>query len=154
MGLEICNMEAHDLPLVLELENICFKDPWNIDALKHELEDNPYSYQIVLKMSNEESEIIVGFCVYWITFDSSTICQIAVHPSYRRKHLGTLLMNELLEECFAKRVQSITLEVRKSNETAIKFYEKCGFQIVTTKPHYYNDGEDAYYMVRKVDIKF
>ena len=153
MKLEVLDMEEKDLPLVLEMEQICFKDPWNIAALKYEFFDNPYSHQIVLKSIDEESnETLVGFCIYWVTFDSATICQIAVHPSFRRKHLGSYLLKEMLDECYAKRAEFVTLEVRKSNLSAIEFYKHNGFEIITTKPHYYNDGEDAYYMLRKVDI--
>ena len=33
---------------------------------------------------------------------------------------------------------------------AIKLYEKNGYEYITTKPHYYDDGEDAIYMVRSL----
>ena len=59
-------------------------------------------------------------------------------------------MDEIYNDAMAKRVRTITLEVRVSNENAIKFYKKHGFEIVTTKPHYYDNGEDAYYMMLEV----
>ena len=153
MRLELLDMEEKDLPLVLEMEQICFKDPWTIEALNYEFHENPYSRQIVLKSIDDEmNETLIGFCIYWITFDSATICQIAIHPSYRRKHLGSSLLKEMLDDCFARRAEFVTLEVRKNNESAIEFYKHNGFEVVTIKPHYYNDGEDAYYMLRKVDI--
>lgn len=153
MNIEIDTMTINDLPLVLELERHCFFDPWNESMFLYELKDNAFSNQIVIKAKeNDGSETLLGFAIYWITFDSATICQICVHPDFRRKHLASSLMKEIVDDCFAKRVQNITLEVRASNEKAIKFYEKHSFKKETVKPHYYSNGEDAIYMIRKVDI--
>ena len=59
-------------------------------------------------------------------------------------------MDEIYNDCYAKKIRFITLEVRVSNTPAINFYKKHGFEIETVKPHYYDNGEDAYYMVLKV----
>ena len=149
-------MEEKDLPMVLEIENLCFKDKWNKDNFLYEIHDNPYSNPWVLELGNTDESIVsvVGFCVYWQTFDSATICQIAVHPTLQHRHLGSAMMDEIINDCFAKRVQSLTLEVRTSNKSAIQFYKKHGFKEEVVKPHYYRDGEDALYMTRKVDITF
>ena len=44
----------------------------------------------------------------------------------------------------------MTLEVRKSNEKAIKLYKKFGFIFSHVKEGYYDDGEDALYMILEV----
>jgi ribosomal-protein-alanine N-acetyltransferase len=49
-------------------------------------------------------------------------------------------------ECAKKGVRYLTLEVRKSNLPAIRFYEKMGFQITGEINRFYTDGEDAYRM--------
>jgi ribosomal-protein-alanine N-acetyltransferase len=92
----------------------------------------------------------VGFCDYWETFDSATICQIAVHPYLQRKQLGSAMMDEIYNDCYAKKIRTLTLEVRTTNEKAINFYKKHGFKTETTKPHYYDNGDDAYYMILEV----
>ena len=60
------------------------------------------------------------------------------------------MMDEIYNDCFAKKIQTLTLEVRVGNIPAINFYKKYGFEIEVTKPHYYDNGEDAYYMILKV----
>lgn len=147
-------MEKKDLPSVLEIENLCFIHPWNKDQFLYEMEENPFSNPWVVELSSTSNDnvAIVGFCVYWQTFDSATLCQIAVHPEIQRRQLGSAMMDEIINDCYAKRVQTLTLEVRKSNTKAINFYLKHGFEQVTTKPNYYEDGEDAIYMTRRVDI--
>lgn len=147
-------MIKEDLPSVMEIEHLCFINPWNEEQFVYEIEENVYSNPWVVELSNTNSDnvAIVGFCVYWQTFDSATICQIAVHPEIQRRQLGSAMMDEIINDCYAKRVQTLTLEVRKSNTKAINFYLKHGFEQVTVKEKYYTDGEDAIYMTRRVDI--
>ena len=145
-------MEEKDLPAVLEVEELCFKDKWNKENFLYELNENPYSNPWVIELGNTDESVVsvVGFCVWWQTFDSATICQIAVHPYLQRKQLGTAMMDEIYNDCYAKKVQTITLEVRVGNTPAINFQKKQGFEVETTKPHYYDNGEDAYYLILKV----
>jgi ribosomal-protein-alanine N-acetyltransferase len=147
-------MEKKDLPSVLEIENLCFKNPWKEEQFLYEMEENPFSNPWVVELSSTSNDnvAIVGFCIYWQTFDSATICQIAVHPEIQRRQLGSAMMDEIINDCYAKRVQTLTLEVRESNTKAINFYLKHDFEKVTVKPHYYEDGENALYMTRRVDI--
>ncbi len=79
------------------------------------------------------------------------IVSLAVLPEYRRRGIGTRLMQAALkslkEEYGAREAY---LEVRVSNTPAIRLYEKLGFKKVYVIPHYYLDGEDAYLMAREL----
>ena len=44
---------------------------------------------------------------------------------------------------------NITLEVRVSNTVAINLYKSCGFEIAATRKRYYENGEDAYLMLKE-----
>ena len=152
LNVDIRKMEIADLPAVLEIENLCFVAPWSKQDIINEL-DNQYANFWVIELSAEGvDKQVVGFSDYWQTFDSATICQIAIHPGIRRHQLGSALMDEIINDCYAKRVQNITLEVRKSNQIAINFYKKHGFTESLVKEKYYSNGEDAIYMMRGVDI--
>lgn len=152
INVEIRKMEERDLPAVMEIENLCFVAPWSKENFLNEM-DNQYANLWVIELSAEgTAKQVVGFSDYWQTFDSATICQIAVHPGIRRRQLGSALMDEIINDCYAKRVQNLTLEVRKSNQIAINFYKKHGFKETLVKEKYYSNGEDAIYMMRGVDI--
>ena len=143
----------NDLPAIMDVEKLCFPNgAWKEENILYELKENPVSHFWVIELAMNENDRpqVVGFCDYWETFDSATICQIAVHPYLQRKQLGTAMMDEIYNDCYAKRVRTITLEVRVGNLPAINFYKKQGFEIETTKPNYYDNGEDAYYMILKV----
>ena len=142
-----------DLPAIMEIEGLCFPfGPWKEENILYELKENPVAHFWVIELAIKEENgyQVVGFCDYWETFDSATICQIAVHPYLQHKQLGSAMMDEIYNDCYAKKIQTLTLEVRVNNTNAISFYKKHGFEIITTKPHYHDNGDDAYYMILKV----
>ena len=142
-----------DIPAILELEKLCFKAPWNEKEVRYEMFENPVSnfWVIELESKDENLKSVVGLCDYWHTFDSATIAQIAVHPTLQHKQLGSAMMDEIINDCYAKKVRTLTLEVREDNENAIKFYLKHGFKKECVKPHYYTNGDNAIYMVLNVE---
>ena len=143
----------NDIPIIMQIENLCFPHgAWKEENILYELKENPVAHFWVIELSltDKDDYRVVGFCDYWETFDSATICQIAVHPYLQGKQLGSAMMDEIYNDCFAKKIQTLTLEVRVGNIPAINFYKKYGFEIEVTKPHYYDNGEDAYYMILKV----
>ena len=138
-----------DFEEVLELENECFKEPYSRKDLLYEFEENPINKIIVA----ENDGRVIGFIDYMITFNSATIMQIAVKKEYRNVGIATELLKEM-EKSFPKEideiVETITLEVRVSNQPAVKLYTKNGYQIVVVKRGYYKDGENAIYMVKRL----
>ena len=152
LDVEIRPMTEDDLPMVMEIENLTFLHPYQAKDFLYEMHENPVSYVWVIEYSNASFGLktVVGFIDFWITFDSGTICQIAVHPDIQRSGVGSELMNEMIKELKAKKVQTMTLEVRESNEKAINFYKKFGFKVSHKKEGYYSNGEDAIYMIMEV----
>lgn len=140
-------MEESDLDIVLYLENTCFVAPWGLKELHYELNDNPVSNLWVIESSTNGP---IGFVDYWITFDSSTICQICVNPLYRKRGLGKMLLQETIKDCRARKARTITLEVREHNTPAIKLYESFGFKKVLIKEKYYTNGDNAIYMIKEL----
>ena len=144
---EIRDMELADISRIMEIESMTFLAPWKEDEILYELNENKFSNMAVILVDNK----IVGFYDYWHTFDSATIAQIAVDPSYQRQHLGSMLLNEIIKECNAKKVSNITLEVRKNNVKAVNLYLKYGFKQTLIKEKYYSNGDDAIYMVKEMN---
>ena len=151
--IDIRKAEEKDIPAILEVDRLCFhSECWTKENVLYEMNENPVSNFWVICLSLKEDDVpqVVGFSDYWHTFDSATINKIAIHPYLHGRQLGRALMDEIYNDCYAKKVQTITLEVRVGNIPAISFYKKQGFEVETTKPHYYDNGEDAYYMILKV----
>ncbi len=135
-----------DLFNIAALEKACFVPPYREEELLSELNTNPFAHLYSALVDGE----VVGYIDFMITFNSATINRIAVKEEFRKKGVGNLLLGQLLKDLEDQKepVEFLTLEVRASNEPAIKFYKKHKFEQVAVKKGYYDDGEDALYMVR------
>ena len=139
-------MTIEDLDAVCNIEYQCFKSKYTRKEFENELLDNPFAKLWVLQIDQE----IVGYIDYWITFESGQLCKIAVNPNKQGNHYADLLMEFLHQDCMNEGCETLSLEVRVSNQKAIKLYEKYNYINVNTRKNYYEDGEDAYLMVKGV----
>jgi ribosomal-protein-alanine N-acetyltransferase len=135
-----------DLSELVRMEKENFTIPWTSEQFKYELTENQFSTTYVIY----DNDKMIGYICYWIIFDQSTLNKIAVDASYRNKGIGQQLMDIFENDVKANDCIVETLEVRVHNTNAIRLYEKNGFKVVTTKRGYYQDGEDALYMVKGV----
>jgi ribosomal-protein-alanine acetyltransferase len=147
--IKIRKMADPDVLAITNLESTCFKHPWPEKEIRYELHDNPIAQTLVAE--NSEGQIL-GYLDFMITFDSATINRLAVAPASRNKGIAQSLLDEMVKICQKQEtsVEWITLEVRSSNEAAKKLYLKNGWSVITVKKGYYDDGEDAIYMVRSI----
>lgn len=136
------DLSADHLSDVLEIERLSFKTPWSKFAFIHEIEFEKSVFK-VLKLKGR----LVGYGGFWHILDEIHISNIAIHPDYRRRGLGKMLLTHLLEEAVARGAAKASLEVRRSNTAARHMYEKLGFKVVTVRKNYYvPEGEDALVM--------
>lgn len=141
-------IEKSEAKAVYSLESECFSSPWPLQEIEYELNENPCSN--LLGVYKEEK--LVAYLDFMITFDSATINRICVSKNERKKGFASLLLKKMEEILKSQedKVEFITLEVRKSNEAAISLYKKEGYSEITVKKMYYDDGEDAIYMMRSL----
>ena len=145
MKMNIRKAKISDLEAIKEIEDESFINPFTKEDLLYEISQNPVSNFLVL----EKDGLVVGFLDYWVTFDSATIDQIAVKKSERKQGFAKILLENSINDLKERgEVSFFTLEVRASNEPAINLYKSFGFQKVTIKEKYYDDGEDAIYMIK------
>lgn len=138
-NVEISMMSISDLELIKESLLTDFDDFWNYNTFKSELL-NPNSKYIVAKTNNE----ILGFAGIWKSVDDIHITNIVTAKKYRNKHIGSLMLSELIEMAKnEKDITSLTLEVNSNNIPAQKLYEKFGFNVVGIRKKYYNNIDDA-----------
>ncbi len=74
------------------------------------------------------------------------VVSVAVLEEHRKKGIGRVLVEEAIAGVKIKRTDELYLEVRCSNNEAVRLYEKIGFTIKQRLRAYYRDGEDAYLM--------
>lgn len=138
----IRRMEEKDLPLVADLETVCFTESWSYRILEAGIH-SPYDTYFVL----EQDGRILGYANLRILAGEGEIQRIAVLPEYRRLGAGRKLMDAMVEHARANQVYAITLEVRAGNQAARNLYESYGFASEAVRKGYYrNPPEDAIIM--------
>ena len=102
-----------------------------------------------VKIFAYDSEIIIGCGEILVALDCADIINIEVHSEYRRRGIGGKIFKQLISYAIENNVETITLEVRKSNTPAIALYDCLGFVKISERVRYYSDGEDALIMQLK-----
>ncbi len=130
---------------IYEIEKICFPDPWSLESIRYELEENERAFYVVAVHSGR----VVGYAGLWWVLDEGHITNVAVRPGYRNRKIAEGLLSVLIGHTVEAGVLHHTLEVRMSNEPAINLYRKFGFEDAGVRKGYYRfGGEDALIMWR------
>lgn len=116
---------------------------WSKESFFNELNNELARYFCAF---NEKGEL-TGYSGCWQILEEAHITNVSVSPDFRRNHIGEALLTAIIKSCYKEMIKYITLEVRVSNEPAIKLYEKYGFQSLGIRKGYYQDNnEDALIM--------
>lgn len=95
-----------------------------------------------------EEEIVNAFLLIYTNVDSFELEMIVVDPKRRKKGIASSLLKHFLDNYGTIR-KVIFLEVSINNDEAIRLYKKNNFEIISTRPKYYN-GIDAYVMKKEI----
>lgn len=148
-NIAIRKFEIADIADALKIEHQCFPTPWSSAMFVLEL-----SKSSSICLAATEDDVLVGYLVAARYAQVWHVMNVSVDPANRRVGIGTSLIQELYRLADTERTH-YTLEVRVSNDGAIKMYERCGFRTAGTRPGYYADNkEDALIMWRSTDPNF
>ncbi len=138
-------MLVDDLEQVMDIENDLFAVPWTKEGYFTFLTREDAMFLVV-----EEKGRILGYCGLLMVPDEGDVTNVAVRRDRQREGIGHFLMDSLVRLASERGVTIIHLEVRESNKTALRLYERMGFIQDGTRRHYYTDPvEDAVLMTRK-----
>lgn len=136
------SLTADVIPDVLAIENRVNTAPWSEKAFLNELQ-NPQS---IFRLARLDGAVI-GYAGIWRVVDEAHVTTIAIAPEQQRQGYGARLLREVLSVAKDEGLACSTLEVRASNEAAIRLYERFGYQIAARRKGYYPDNrEDAVVM--------
>ena len=136
-----------DLPAILEIEQESYPEPWTEAHFKQEMK-TPYSRVFVLT-DDETDSIVLGYLVYWLQAEGTSLLNVAVGQKWRGLGLGRLLLSAMIKETVREEIPRAILEVRESNHKAISVYEHLGFRKTHERKQFYSNGESAVVMELK-----
>lgn len=110
-----------------------------------EISNDPFLKYLIYKEDNK----FIGFINYSIIYERAELNYIYVDKNFRKKGIANKLMKSMFEQLKTEKVSSITLEVKKSNTSAINLYKKWNFEPVSIRKNYYGN-EDGILMFKEV----
>ncbi len=144
MEYRILDADLVYLPQIEALEQVCFSSPWTLEQLKTQLKDGRHEF-----IAAVSEETVLGYVGMMYVLDEGYISNVAVAPQFRRCGIADALIDKLTRIAESLELSFVTLEVRESNESAIKLYSKHGFEPVGRRKKYYDfPKEDAILMTK------
>jgi ribosomal-protein-alanine N-acetyltransferase len=144
-AVDIRALTLSDLNAIEDIEHRSYDTPWSRSMFAGELA-KPAS----LCLGAFEGDQLGGYLIVSRYVDAWHIMNIAVSPDFRRRGIATALLERLFELTDDRTRRGYTLEVRVSNDGAIRLYERLGFTARGIRRGYYTDNrEDALIMWRE-----
>ncbi|MCK4310898.1 MAG: ribosomal protein S18-alanine N-acetyltransferase [Methanomicrobia archaeon] len=145
--MDIREANPEDIKKVFEIEFSSFNSPYDPLILNYLYETHKKTFLVAYENN------VIGYIVGIIDCSEGHIISLATDKNFRRKKVGTLLVENLLKIFKENGVKKVKLEVRKHNTTAQNLYEKLGFFKAKELPRYYENGEDGILMMKHLEGK-
>ena len=144
VAVDIRPLGLADLDGIESIEQRAYETPWSRSMFASELA-KPTS----ICLGAFEGAELVGYVVNSRYVDAWHVMNVAVDPDHRGRGIATALLRRLFELTADDERRGYTLEVRVSNQAAIRLYERLGFEARGIRRGYYTDNrEDAVIMWR------
>ena len=148
MEIRIRKMDLSDIAYVYNEELKIFGKSLGEKTLYNEVLYNDMSRYFVALVDGKRA----GYVGSWLTVPNAEILNIFVSQKYRGLGIGKMLLSDVFEVCKAENIQILTLEVRVSNEYAIRMYKDLGFEVSHVRKNYYKNNDDAYLMMINIEV--
>ena len=113
-------------------------DAWTEQTLVEMLVQDSMHMLIVYKQEDKaDNNKVIGYCLYQVVFEQAEILRIGTHPDYQRQGIASQIFVQLNEELISNQVESLLLEVRADNVSAIALYEQQAFAVIHKRKDYY-----------------
>ena len=137
-------MKLEDFDEVYAIEKASFKRPWSRQNFLSELKSNDLNEIYVYRLDDQ----IIAFADIWYMFENCDLVKIAVKEEYRNQGYGKEMLKEMCRIARESGCEYMHLEVNVFNQEAVSLYKKNGFQVMRTRKNYYENGDDAYDMLK------
>lgn len=135
-------MKKQDIVQVAKIEKTYLTTPWSLKEIEDSFARENYIFIVA-----EKNGSIIGYIGLYFILEEGNITNILVEESHRGQGIGTNLLTNMIQAAKIQGVTSVTLEVRASNEQAMRIYDHNGFEKEGTRKDYYsNPKEDAIIM--------
>lgn len=158
-------MTAGDLDSVLAIESVSHLHPWTKGNFSDSLAAGHWAYCVrpqladSVKGSYLDPEILWAYCILFPALDELHLLNITVSPQLRRLGIGIKMMHAIEGVAAQQNMPRIILEVRPSNEAALKLYQALGYEQIGMRKNYYPVDaasglrEDAFVLAKSIKLE-
>lgn len=123
-----------DWAQIINIEQQIYPNPWPLKTMQ---DCQKAGYQCIKGCYEDQPDEIICYAFLMIGFEESNLLNISVNPAYQRQNIGSQLLHRLLLISRINHAKQLWLEVRESNEPAIRLYQKHGFERIGLRKNYY-----------------
>ena len=87
-------IREEDVPQIHAIEKLCFAMPWSEESILHDVKENVVARWLVL---DDGEGRVLAYAGMWFVLDEAHICNVAVHPDYRRLGYGRRIFEALMQ---------------------------------------------------------
>lgn len=148
------SMIYQDINVIAAMEARCYPAPWPIKIFRGCLLVG-YDCRVFEAIINEKPAMIG----YLIAREEDEVCHIlnfCIDLPFQQQGFGKQFLTLMIQSLDCDKIKKVILEVRSSNQSAIKLYEGLGFRFYALKEQYYQDEhgvEDALVFKKNLNIK-
>ena len=141
----IVELFSHNVDSILEIYASDFKDGWNREQLL-----SAFSSGRFVSFAVKKKDKIVSVITCSVSFEEADLEGIVTLKEHKNKGYAKALIEHLIDFLKEKKVEKLFLEVREGNLSAINIYKKVGFNQISIRKKYYQNGENALIMVKEI----
>src|SRR5688500_18897739 len=135
MGFACRPMQSSDLPTLAAFLPAVLSGSWSEGQLQAQMHSN-HEF-LVFTIDGTSHETLVGFAEFYCVLDECHLLNFAIFRQWQQQGFAQLFMHELLQVIRKRGCSQCLLEVRRSNQRAVRLYEKTGFKLVGVRRDYY-----------------
>ena len=137
LRVQLLPLDASDLERVVRVEQLAYSHPWTIGNFNDALKAGNAAFKL------EAGEHLVGYMVAMQVIDEVHLLNITVAPAFQKQGWALALLQYLQLWSVQQGAHSLWLEVRQSNQRALKLYQAFGFEQVGLRKDYYPESRTS-----------
>ncbi|MCM0582593.1 ribosomal protein S18-alanine N-acetyltransferase [Weissella diestrammenae] len=129
--------------LAVERDAYFGQEPWPIELFWNEINRQHERLYLIVQIKATHTTVAYIGTAFRPSLREVHITNLAVNRQWQKRGLGKFMLSYIMSVAAQIQFETVSLEVRMTNQAAQKLYSRLGFRKVRTKHHYYDDGEDA-----------
>ena len=124
-----------DVDRIYEIEQLAYPFPWSRGVFEDCLRAGYACFGLQI------GKDLAGYTIFNWAAGEAHLLNLCIHPDWQGRGYGSLLLEYSINHIARLEIETMFLEVRASNPSAVNLYKNRGFRLIGRRPSYYQAGE-------------